>query len=104
MVDRSRPVEAVAWPFIEQCRREIDAAWTEIEAARDVLRRSRWLRAKWAEQREMGYSRASTSPISSDRSEAARIGMFVIVEPQAHGYPRGGRRLGRVVNAIARDR
>ena len=36
--------------IIAQCRRDIEAAWTQVQAARDVLRRSRPLQERWKEQ------------------------------------------------------
>ena len=42
------------WPLarqlIEQCRREVAAAWDEVEAGRRILDHSRWLLRRWAEQ------------------------------------------------------
>ena len=35
---------------IAQCRRDIASAWSQVEAARDVLRRSRALQQRWSEQ------------------------------------------------------
>lgn len=36
--------------IIAQCRRDIEAAWTHVQAAKDVLRRSRPLQERWKEQ------------------------------------------------------
>ena len=77
MTDRADPFETIARPLIQQCRREIGAAWVQIEAAREGLRRSRWLLAVWEEQRRKGDVYWKTRPDLSGRSEAARIGMFV---------------------------
>jgi hypothetical protein len=81
MEEHVDPVGALAQPFIEQCRREIAAAWTHIEAAREMLKRGRWLLARWAEQRKWLEAKESARLDASNRSEAARIGMFVSVEP-----------------------
>jgi len=40
----NRPVEAVVAQIVAQCRRGIAAAWVHIEGAREILRRSRWIR------------------------------------------------------------
>jgi hypothetical protein len=84
MTDRADPFETIARPLIQQCRREIGAAWVQIEAAREGLRRSRWLLAVWEEQRRKGDVYWKTRPDLSGRSEAARIGMFV---PSHAPYP-----------------
>jgi hypothetical protein len=88
MADQSGVAEAVARPFIEQCRREIAAGWVQVEAAREVLRRGRWLLALWAE-RKIEEANEEARLHASGRSEAARIGMFVLADP----YPHGRRRL-----------
>ena len=43
------PIEA-AKPIIAQCRREIAAGWTHVDAARAELERTRVLHERWAEQ------------------------------------------------------
>jgi hypothetical protein len=73
----------LARPFIEQCHREIELAWLQIEAAKEVLTRGRWLLARWAEQSRAKTSNCIASPRPSDRSEAARMGMFVTLRPAA---------------------
>jgi hypothetical protein len=80
MEEHADPIGALARPFIEQCRREIAAAWTHIEAAKEMLKRGRWLLARWAEQRKWLEAKESARLDASNRSEAARIGMFVGVE------------------------
>jgi hypothetical protein len=40
----------LARELIEQCRREIAAAWEQIAAGRRILERSRWLMTRWAGQ------------------------------------------------------
>ena len=82
MEQQSHPIEAIARPLIEQCRREIAAAWAQIEAANDMLARSRWLLARWLEQPRMDEARENARLASSGRSEAARLGAFVMVEPE----------------------
>ena len=79
-----RPGTAVptARRHIEQCRREVEAAWIQIEAARDLLRRTRWLLARWAERQRAHEHGESERLKARDRSEAARIGMLVPSEPE----------------------
>ncbi len=80
MTDQFHLVETIARQAIEQCRREIDAAWAQVEAAREVLRRGRWLLARWAEQARIERSGGGIRPDSRRRSEAASRGMFVAVD------------------------
>src|ERR1700722_18947703 len=42
--------EPFARDLIAQCRREIAAAWEQVEAGRRILASSRWLFQRWAEQ------------------------------------------------------
>ena len=42
------PIE-IAEPIIAQCRREIAAGWTQVEAARTELKRTRVLHERWSE-------------------------------------------------------
>ena len=39
----------IAKPIIAQCRREIAAGWTQVEAARTELKRTRVLHERWSE-------------------------------------------------------
>jgi hypothetical protein len=82
MDDQSCPIESLARPIVEQCHRDINLAWLQIEAAKEVLANTRWLLTRWAEQRRMEKSSGSPKWGSADRSEAARIGMFVMVESE----------------------
>ena len=93
MADQAVSIEALARPLIEQCHRDIAAAWAQIEAAREVLKRGRWLVERWAEHSRLDEANESARLHSFGRSEAARIGMFVTVEPEAHRH-RGGRNRG----------
>jgi hypothetical protein len=88
MADQTGPAEALARPIIQQCRREIAAAWVQVEAAKEVLRRGRWLLAHWAERSRIDESSESARLNSSDRSEAARIGMFVLADADIHRHRR----------------
>jgi hypothetical protein len=45
---KESPIE-MAKPIIAQCRREIAAGWTQVEAARTELKRTRALHERWSE-------------------------------------------------------
>jgi hypothetical protein len=89
----------------EQCRREIAAAWEQIEAGRGILVRSRWLLLRWAEQ-----ARRAVQPPSESTGRARRPmgGEFVPVEteamPEASLKERGGRWRRRRVTARSKTR
>jgi hypothetical protein len=55
-------VVALARPLIEQCRREIEAGWQQLEAARKMLARSRWLLARWEAQRRASENSRAQPP------------------------------------------
>jgi hypothetical protein len=82
MDEQAASVDTLARQIIEQCRREIAAAWLHIAAAKEILRRGRWLLERWAEQNQLQETSESARLNSFARSEAARIGMFVRVEPE----------------------
>jgi hypothetical protein len=48
LANQESPTE-IAKPIIAQCRREIAAAWTQVEAARTELKRTRVLHERWSE-------------------------------------------------------
>src|SRR5215470_10379912 len=48
-IEDKSPIEA-AKPIIAQCRREIAAGWTHVDAARAQLERTRVVHERWAEQ------------------------------------------------------
>lgn len=91
VADQALSVEAIARPLIAQCRRDIAAAWAQVEAAREVLGRSRWLVERWTDPSWMGAAHGIERIDLSDRSEAARIGMFVGIEPATRRRKRSGR-------------
>jgi hypothetical protein len=93
MDEQAASVDTLAQQIIEQCRREIGAAWLHIEAAKEILRRGRWLLERWADQSRLHATSESARLNSFARSEAARIGMFVRVEPET---PRLRRRRGTI--------
>jgi hypothetical protein len=86
MAEQVVSIEAMARPLIEQCRRDIAAGWAQIEAAREVLKRGRWLIERWAEHGRLDEAHESARLKSFGRSEAARIGMFVSVETETHRH------------------
>jgi hypothetical protein len=91
MAEQVVSIETMARPLIEQCRREIAAAWVQVEAAREVLKHNRWLIERWAEHGRLDEAHESARLASFGRSEAARIGMFVTVETETHRHR--GRRI-----------
>ena len=93
MDEQAPSVDTLAQQIIEQCRREIAAAWLHIEAAKEILRRGRWLLERWAEQSQLHETGKSIRLNSSARSEAGRSGMFVMVELET---PRLRRRRGSI--------
>jgi hypothetical protein len=103
MAEEVVSVEAMARPLIEQCRREIAAAWVQIEAAREVLKRGRWLIERWAEHSRLDEAHESARLASFGRSEAARIGMFVTAEAEIHRH-RGRRDRGSGGHALRKRR
>jgi hypothetical protein len=64
------------WRLIEQCRREIAAGWEQIDAARELLNRTRWLLDRWAAQRL-----ASQPTVYKTHSFDELGGIFVPVKP-----------------------
>lgn len=50
MSDGPPSIRLLARQLIEQCRRELTAAWEQVEAGRRILGQSRWLLQRWAEQ------------------------------------------------------
>lgn len=103
MAEQVVSVDAMARPLIEQCRREIAAAWVQIEAAREALKSGRWLVERWAVHSRLDEANESARLVSLDRSEAARIGMFVTVEAETYGH-RGRRDRGGGKHALRKSR
>jgi hypothetical protein len=89
MTDQTYSVMALARPLIEQCRREIQAGLDHLEAARDMLRRTRWLVARWEAQRE---AYASIGSVTLANFDAARQAMFVEAKPEPRRRRRRSRR------------
>src|SRR5688572_13064628 len=103
MAEQVASIETMARPLIEQCRREIAAAWVQIEAAREVLKRNRWLIERWAEHGRLDEAHESARLASFGRSEAARIGMFVTAEAETRRR-RAHRDRGGGGHAVRRSR
>jgi hypothetical protein len=73
----------------EQCRREIAAAWTHVEGAREVLRRSRWLHERWTAQIATAAAEPATGSPELAPHHPRSLG-FVMVP--STGRPRRRRR------------
>jgi hypothetical protein len=80
VADQVYSVEAVARQVIDQCRREIAAAVIQLEAAKEILKGSQWLLARWHERRQAD---AVSGGIRLPAYDVARAGMFLSVEPEA---------------------
>jgi hypothetical protein len=89
MTDQTYSVLALARPLIEQCRRDIEAGFHHLEAARDMLRRTRWLVARWEAQRE---AYANVGAVTLANFDAARQAMFVAAKPEPRRRRRKSRR------------
>jgi hypothetical protein len=89
MTDQPHSVLALARPLIEQCRRDIQAGLDHLEAARDMLRRTRWLVARWEAQRE---AYANIGAVTFANFDAARQAMFVEAKPEPRRRRRRSRR------------
>jgi len=87
MADQASVADTIAERFVADCRRDIAAAWIQIDAANDILRRTRWLLARWDAQRRVGDAGDIRTGARSRRSAPAG-GMFVFIEAES----RGGRR------------
>jgi hypothetical protein len=59
------PIE-IAEPIIAQCRREIAAGWTQVEAARTELKRTRVLHERWSELMKAAAAVAATAAAASE--------------------------------------
>ena len=58
------PIET-AEPIIAQCRREIAAGWTQVEAARNELKRTRALHERWSELMKAAAAVAAAAAAST---------------------------------------
>jgi hypothetical protein len=70
----------IAKPIIAQCRREIAAGWTQIEAARTDLKRTRVLHERWSELMKAAAAVAAAASPSEELShDRPRSEGFVMV-------------------------
>ena len=74
MTDQNYSVEALTRQLIEQCRAEIHAAMLQIEAGREILKRTLPLLERWRRS-------AHEHGIKLPAFDFAKAGMFVLVEP-----------------------
>ena len=70
-------VEAAARQIINHCRRDIEAAKLQIEAARAILVSSRWLLTRWEERRRAD---AVTGGIHLRAYDEARASGFIEID------------------------
>src|SRR5882762_7097544 len=78
-VIQESPTE-IAKPIIAQCRREIAAGWTQIEAARTDLKRTRVLHERWSELMKAAAAVAAAASPSEELShDRPRSEGFVMV-------------------------
>jgi hypothetical protein len=83
--NQESPTE-IAKPIIAQCRREIAAGWTQIEAARTELKRTRVLHERWSELMKAAAaaaaaaSAAASEELSHDRPRSE--GFLMVPAPK----------------------
>lgn len=66
MADPGVSIDPIARVLIAQCRSEIAAAWVHVEAARETLRRTRFVIARWQRQRDDIEARLRMPPMKPD--------------------------------------
>src|SRR3989442_14240976 len=74
------PIE-IAEPIIAQCRGEIAAGWTQVEAARTELKRARVLHERWSElmKAAAAVAAAAATPSEGLSQDRPRSEGFVMV-------------------------
>ncbi|HEU5273565.1 MAG TPA: hypothetical protein VFU97_07895 [Xanthobacteraceae bacterium] len=77
MTEQAYSVEAIARQIIDHCRRDIEAATLQIEAARAILVGSDWLLERWEESRRAG----PTGGIHLPAYDEDRATGFIPIEP-----------------------
>jgi hypothetical protein len=97
MTDQACSAVVLARPIIEQCRREIEAGFHHLEAAREMLRRTRWLVARWETQRE---AYANIGSVTLANFDAARQAMFVAVKPETRRRHKSRRPRARATSSL----
>jgi hypothetical protein len=76
MAGQTCSIMTVARPLIEQCRRDIDElGWQHLEAAREMLKRTRWLVARWEAQHR------APAPVGTARLPSFEAGQGTIFIP-----------------------
>jgi hypothetical protein len=73
MVEQSYSLHDVTQRIMAECRRDIRAAAIQIEAGKEIVRRSRRLLPRWEAQ-------GRTSAIRLPPFDAGKAGMFVLVQ------------------------
>ena len=99
MAEQTYSVEAVARQIIDQIRRDIDAAFLHIEAARKILKSSRWLLDRWEARRRTD---AETGGLRLPAYDEAHAHGFVPVEDEEE--PRRGKRRRRATRSLPQER
>ena len=79
MAEQTYSVETVTRQIIDQIRRDLDAAFLHIEAARKILTSSRWLLDRWEARRRAD---AETGGLRLPAYDEAKAHGFVAVEEQ----------------------
>ena len=95
MTEQTYSVEAVTRQIIDQIRRDIDAAFLHVEAARKILKSSRWLLDRWEARRRAD---AETGGLRLPAYDDAHAHGFVAVEEDKE--PRRRRRHRRATRRI----
>jgi hypothetical protein len=80
MTDETGNREATTRQAIEHCRRDIAVAWTQLEAAKDLLRRSRPLLDQWVAEKAQIDS--ADKPPADDRPVFRVAGRLVTAPPE----------------------
>jgi hypothetical protein len=81
MADRLQSSPA-GWQALRQCRCEIEAAWEQVAAGRQILANTRWLLTRWTEQARLA---AQPAPVAVPRRSMG--GDFVAIESEPTGKP-----------------
>src|SRR5262249_49953564 len=86
MTDQADNVEAITRQAIEHCRRDIALAWTQVEAAKDLLKRSHGLLDQWiAEKAQID----SAPKPAADERPIIHVAGRLIAAPPARPIPPG---------------
>ena len=99
MAEQTYSLETVTRQIIDQVRRDIDAAFLHIEAARKILKSSRWLLDRWEARRRED---AETGGLRLPAYDEAHAHGFVPIEEQEE--PRGRKRRRRAARFSPQER